>query len=80
MGQRQRALLDLLGVEYGQVAALGFATEDDTQQPAVALGCVVAARHKNRLAAVVACARPPQLDLAAVQINVGQAVAGFAGA
>src|SRR5260370_34125989 len=79
--QRHWALGEVGRLEHAEVAALLLTAEDDAEQPAVAFGGILRARHEDRLAEAVVFAGRPARALAALEVVVCQPIlAPLAGA
>src|SRR5438270_9184017 len=74
MGAGDRALGEVGRLEHREVAGLLLAAIEHAQQPAVALGRAVRARHEDRLAESVVGAGCPARALAGFEIVVRQPV------
>src|SRR5438270_3845461 len=74
MGERDWSLGEVGCLEHREVAGLLLAAIEHAQQPAVALGRAVVARHEDRLAEAVVRAGRPARALAGLEVVVRQPV------
>src|SRR5271168_1673001 len=81
MGPGDRSLGEVGCLEHREIASLFLAAIEHTQEPTVAFGCSVRARHEDRLAEAVVRARCPARALAGLEVVMRQPVlarlAGF---